>query len=95
LAQNNFAVGSGRELHGLCPVLQIIRHFLIHVDADGFRVFSNWICRHNQSPFFNKHLNVIIFLLLCNKIATIFGRKSVPTIGTSTPVLYRNTVRAF
>jgi len=49
LRQDDLAVFARRKMHGFRPLLQFVRHVLRHVDSDGLRVLTNWICSHSHT----------------------------------------------
>ena len=46
LLKDDFAVLALADVHRVRAFLQIIGHLLVHIDPDGLRAFSDWICSH-------------------------------------------------
>jgi len=46
--KDDFAVFGFGDVHGAGALLQLVRHFFIHVDADGLGAFADGICSHNN-----------------------------------------------
>ena len=50
LLEYDLAVFAFGNVHGVRTLFEFVRHFLAHVNADGFGVFADWIRRHNELP---------------------------------------------
>jgi hypothetical protein len=46
LLKYDLAVFALADVHGVCTAFQFFRHLLIHVDADSFATFADWIGCH-------------------------------------------------